>query len=290
MDKIKLRKVIQKALSEDKVKQDKTTNLIVPPAKKGKAVIIAKDRGIFCGRELIQLIFKEIDPEIKINLLVEDGDKIKKDQKIAHISGKLQAILAGERVCLNFISLLSGVSTSTNSFVVKAGKKKVKIKDTRKTTPGLRGLEKYAVLVGGGKNHRQNLFGGIIIKDNHLKAAGIINKKSQVNHQKLAILWQSLRRKTKMPIEVEVENFREFKEIISYNPEIIMLDNFSIADLKKAAAYRDQYFPKIELEASGGVTIKNIETVSATGVDSVSVGVITHSSQALDFSLEIDEI
>ncbi|MCF7887285.1 MAG: carboxylating nicotinate-nucleotide diphosphorylase [Candidatus Omnitrophica bacterium] len=283
----KTKQIIKRALSEDKVSQDKTTHLVISAKEKGKAVIIAKEKGILCGIEIVRFIFKEIDKKIKVKFFTKDGDKVVKNKKIAAISGNLQTMLKAERVALNFLSLLSGVATTAALFVDKVKKTRVAIKDTRKTTPGLRELEKYAVLTGGGKNHRYNLAEGIIVKDNHLKAAAIVNKKNKVNQMRLEATMKSLRRKTKFPIEVEVETFQEFCEVAKYYPDIIMLDNFSKKNLVKAVSYRNKHFPKIELEASGGISLKNIETVASTGVDSISIGSITHSPKALDFSLEL---
>ncbi|MCF7869978.1 MAG: carboxylating nicotinate-nucleotide diphosphorylase [Candidatus Omnitrophica bacterium] len=283
----KTRQIIKRALSEDKVNQDKTTHLVIPAKEKGKAVIIAEEKGILCGIEIVRFIFKEIDKKIKVKFFAKDGNKVVKNKKIAAISGNLQTMLKAERVALNFLSLLSGVATTAALFVDKVKKTRVAIKDTRKTTPGLRDLEKYAVLTGGGKNHRYNLAEGIIVKDNHLKAAAIVNKKNKVNQMRLEAAIKSLRKKTKFPIEVEVETFQEFCEVAKHYPDIIMLDNFSKKNLVKAVSYRNKHFPKIELEASGGISLKNIETVASTGVDSVSVGSITHSPKALDFSLEL---
>ncbi|MFO8053144.1 MAG: carboxylating nicotinate-nucleotide diphosphorylase [Candidatus Omnitrophota bacterium] len=283
----KTKQIIKRALLEDKVNQDKTTHLVIPAKEKGKAVIIAKEKGILCGVEVVKFIFKEIDKEIKVKFFAKDADRVSKNKKIAAISGNLQTILKAERVALNFLSLLSGVATTAGLFVDKVKKTKVAIKDTRKTTPGLRELEKYAVLTGGGRNHRYNLAEGIIVKDNHLKAVAIVSKKNKVNHRRLEATIESLRKKAKFPIEIEVETFQEFCEVAKYYPDIIMLDNFSKKNLVKAVNYRNKHFPKIELEASGGINLKNIETVASTGVDSISVGSITHSPKALDFSLEL---
>lgn len=284
----KTKQIIQIALSEDKVNRDKTTNLVMPAKERGKAAIIAKQKGILCGAEVVRFIFKKIDKEAKIKFFAKDADSVGKNQRVAIISGNLQTILKAERVALNFLSLLSGVATATRLLINKVKKTKVVIKDTRKTTPGLRELEKYAVSIGGGKNHRCNLAEGIIVKDNHLKAAAIVSKKNEVNHKRLESAMKNLRKKTKFPIEIEVENFKEFLEVARHHPDIIMLDNFSKNNLIKAVKHRNQYFPKIELEASGGINLENIGKVASTGVDSISIGSITHSPNALDFSLEID--
>jgi nicotinate-nucleotide pyrophosphorylase (carboxylating) len=283
----KTKQIIKRALSEDKVSQDKTTHLVISAKEKGKAAIIAEEKGLLCGVEIVRFIFQEIDKKITIKFFAKDGDKVTKNKTIATISGNLQTILKAERVALNFLSLLSGVATTASLFVDKVKKTRVAIKDTRKTTPGLRELEKYAVLIGGGKNHRYNLAEGIIVKDNHLKAAAIVDKKNKVNQMRLEAAIKNLRKKTKFPIEIEVETFQEFCEVAKYYPDIIMLDNFSKKNLVKAVDYRNKYFPKIELEASGGISLKNIKTVASTGVDSISVGSITHSPKALDFSLEL---
>ncbi len=283
----KTEQIIQKALAEDNVKQDKTTRLVVPGGKRGRVVIIAKEKGILCGVDLVKLVLNRIDKQLKIKFFAKDGVRLRKNQKVAVVSGSLQSILKAERTALNFLSLLSGIATTTRLFADKVKKTKVIIKDTRKTTPGLRRLEKYAVFVGGGKNHRQTLADGIIIKDNHLKAAAIINKKNKINHQCLKAAIENLRKRTNLPIEIEVETFAEFFEIVKYRPEVVMLDNFSKRDLIRAVSYRNKYFPKVELEASGRISLRNIATVALTGVDSISIGSITHSPKALDFSLEI---
>lgn len=283
----KTEQIIQRAFSEDKLRQDKTTRLTVSKQKKGRAIIIAKEKGIFCGRELAAYIFKKIDSQINIKFFKKDGDRVAAGEKTVAISGNLQAILKGERASLNFLSLLSGVATTTNLFIEQVKKTKVIVKDTRKTTPGLRELEKYAVSVGGGINHRHNLAAGIIVKDNHLKAAGIIDKNKKINHLLLKQSLTKLKKKTNFPIEIEVETFNEFTEIAKHRPDIIMLDNFSKKNLRKAVDYRNKNFPKIKLEASGGIQLKNIKTIALTGVDFISIGSLTHSPKALDFSLEL---
>lgn len=283
----KTEQILQRAFSEDKVLRDITTRLTIPKDKRGKAIIVAKEKGIFCGKEVVTYIFKKIDEQIKVKTYLKDGAKVDLGKKIIAVSGNLRSILKAERISLNFLSLLSGVATVTNLFIQKVKGTNVVIKDTRKTTPGLRELEKYAVLCGGGTNHRYNLAEGIIVKDNHLKAAKIINKQNKVDHQSLGKCLQKIRKKTNFPLEIEVETFDEFSEISQHQPEIIMLDNFPRKDLIRAVNYRNKNCPQIKLEASGGIRLKNVRSIAETGVDFISIGSITHSPKALDFSLEI---
>lgn len=281
------KQIIQRAFSEDKIRADKTTQLTVPKSKQGKAAIVAQEKGIFCGKEVVTYIFKKIDKQLKIKVFLTDGAKVWPGKKIIAVSGNLRSILKAERISLNFLSLLSGVATATSLFVSKIKGTKVIIKDTRKTTPGLRELEKYAVLCGGGKNHRQNLAAGIIVKDNHLKAAKIIDKQNKVDYRLLATCLNKMRKKTSFPLEIEVETFGEFRQISQHQPDIIMLDNFSQKDLIRAVKHRNKKCPKIKLEASGGINLKNVRAIAQTGVDFISIGSITHSPKALDFSLEL---
>jgi nicotinate-nucleotide pyrophosphorylase (carboxylating) len=215
-----------------------------------------------------------------------EGSKFKKNNTLAIINGKLQSILIAERVALNFLSCLSGVSTATNNLVEKVKGTKTKVLDTRKTTPNLRLLEKYAVKTGGGKNHRFSLADAVLIKDNHLRASGCL-KNGRLDEKKFSNLIKKIRKTSKLLIEVESENLSEFKSIIKTRPDIAMLDNFSPKTLKKAVQYRNKFYPRVKLEASGGITTKNINKIAKTGVDFISTGSITHSSSAIDFSLEI---
>jgi nicotinate-nucleotide pyrophosphorylase (carboxylating) len=208
---------------------------------------------------------------------------------VIEIYGRLTSILSAERVAVNFLSRLSGVSTTANLYVNKIAGTKAKILDTRKTTPGMRLAEKYAVRMGGGSNHRVGLYDGIIIKDNHLKAARLLIR-GKLDDKKLLTIMGRMKRSLKIPIEIEVESLREFNLIIKYNPEVIMLDNFNIGMLKKAVEFRDNNYPNVKLEASGGINLKNVRAAALTGVDFISIGCITHSPKALDFSLEISHV
>lgn len=283
-----IRKIIKKALEEDIGKGDITSFFCVKPNKKIKAVIFSNEKGVLCGIDLAKEVFKFLDPSVGFKKLKKDGDNIKKGNRIAEIKGKAFSILSAERTALNFLSLLSGVATYTSLFVEKIKNTSAKIRDTRKTTPLLRVLEKYAVKVGGGANHRQGLWDGILIKDNHLRAAEIIKNK-KIKEKEIAKLFNIIRKTTSFEIEVEVENLYQFKKIIKHKPDIILLDNFTLPQIIKAVDFRNKFFPQVKLEVSGGVTLENVKKIAQTGVDFIAVGSITHSPKAVDFSLEVDE-
>ena len=281
-----IQSVVKNALREDIGKGDVTTSLAIPFKLKGKAWIIAQEKGILCGMAVVKTAFKQLDKGIKVKALKKDGDVFRKGDKIALIHGKMRTILTGERVALNFLSLLSGVSTLTGKFITKIKGIKVEIKDTRKTIPNLRSLEKYAVKTGGGYNHRCSLSDGIIVKDNHLTAAGYI-RNHHPDKEKISRLIAVLKKKKPLMVEVEVENLEEFRVVADYKPDIIMLDNFSVKDLKTAVKLRNKNYPKIKLEASGGINLENVRAAAASGVDYVSIGMITDTPCVIDFSLNI---
>lgn len=269
-----LKAIVENALAEDIGSGDITTENIFLKNEVGCATIIAKEKGIIAGLPVAGLVFKTLDPNIKWEQLVSEGAKVPASATIARITGKLQAILTGERVALNFLQRLSAIATKTDAFVEKAAKYNVKILDTRKTTPGLRVLEKYAVKVGGGTNHRFGLYDAAMIKDNHIKGAGSISNA-------VSLLKENLPMTAK--IEVEVETMEQIREALAGNVDIIMLDNMSPEEMKQAVRLIDG---KAIVEASGGVSIENIEAIAAAGVDYISVGSLTHSIQSLDISLE----
>ena len=279
--------IIQAALAEDIGKKDITTSIAIAKPIKIKAKIVAKQKGVLCGIEVAKFAFRNVSKKTIFKTHKKDGSLVKNGDTVATVSGYARDTLAAERVALNFLSLLSGVSTATRSFVDKVKGTKAKIMDTRKTTPNLRELEKYSVRVGGGFNHRLSLYGGVIVKENHLRAGKYI-KGIRLDGEKFSGLIKSLRRRISHKIEIEVETLLELKSVAKYRPDIIMLDNFSLANLRKAVSFRNKYFPKIKLDASGGINLKNAKTVARSGVDYISVGMITHSSCAIDFSLYID--
>jgi len=281
-----IQSLVRSALEEDGCKKDVTTVLAIPSKLKATGIIVAQDKGVLSGIDLAETTFKQLNKKIKFKALKKDGSVFKKGDRIALIQGNLRTILTGERVALNFLSLLSGVTSLTSKFVKKVKGTKAKIKDTRKTIPNLRILEKYAVRVGQGTSHRFSLSDGIIIKDNHLKAAGYLNR-GRLNKQRFARLIATLRKKSSLKVEIEVESLGELKEVLKYKPDIVMLDNFSVRNLKQAVSFCNKYYPKIKLEASGGVNLKNVRAVASSGVDHISIGMITDSPEVIDFSLDI---
>lgn len=270
--------IVKSSLKEDLGTEDITTESIIPEDKFVKAVLLAKDSCVVCGLGVAALVFKVQDKSIKFRPLVSDGDYIKKGKIIARIYGKARSILTAERVALNFLTLLSGISTTTRKFVEAVKPYKVKIMDTRKTFPNLRLLEKYAVRIGGGFNHRLSLDEMTMVKDNHLKVIGGIDRLSGFSR--------------KYKVEIEVKNLREFKAALKLRPDIIMLDNTRIKDIQKAVKIRNSLSPNTyqgmpKLEASGGINLKNIRKIASAGVDMVSIGALTHSVKSVDISLEI---
>lgn len=276
-----IREIVKNALKEDVGRRDITTESIIPPQKSVKAVLLAKQELIICGLGIASLVFKTQDKNIRIKLKARDGERIKKKGIIAVIEGRAASILTAERVALNFLTLLSGISTATRRYVNTVKPFKAKITDTRKTIPGLRLLEKYAVRMGGGFNHRSSLDEMVLVKDNHLKALG--GYPGLKGLSKIRKIYQS---------ELEVGNLKEFMQAMSLRPDIIMLDNMSIVDMKKAVKIRDRFQvpsskSRVKLEASGGITLANIRQVASAGVDMISVGALTHSFKSVDISLEI---
>jgi len=283
-----IQSVVRNALGEDGCYRDITTAFAISSKLKGKGVIVAQEKGILSGIEVAKAVFKQLNKIIVFKALKKDGRAFRKGDRIAIIQGSLQTILAGERVALNFLSLLSGVATLTKKFVEKVKGTGVEIKDTRKTIPNLRKLERYAVRAGGGRNHRFSLSDGIIVKDNHLKAAGYI-RRGRLNKERFCRLIATLRKKSSLAVEIEVESLGELKEVLKYKPDIVMLDNFSVKNLNSAVSLRNKYYPKIKLEASGGVNLENVKAVASSGVDHISTGMITDSPEVIDFSLDISE-
>ena len=285
----KITEIIRKTIKEDLGQSDITTNLTIPALAFGEATIIAKEKGVLCGINIAKAAFEEMYPQIEFKAFLKDGKAFTKGAKIALIRGRLRAILSSERVALNLLALLSGIATATHGFVEKTKDTKTKIMDTRKTTPLLRTLEKYAVKTGGGVNHRLNLSSGISIKDNHRRASKCA-RKGKLNEKKLSDMIKLIRKKTHVKVEVEVENLSEFKAALKCKPQVIMLDNFDLEKLQEAVTLRDKQYPNIKLEASGGITAENVQKVAKTGVDFISIGSLTHSPKAIDFSLAITKV
>lgn len=267
-------KIVTLSLKEDIGKGDITTNLIVNDKLKCLAIIKSKDTGVLAGNPIAELVFKRLDPRIKYIQRKKDGDTINPNDIIAEVRGSVRTVLTGERLSLNFLQRLSGIATLSQKFVNKTKGFDVKIIDTRKTTPGLRILEKYAVTVGGCYNHRFGLFDGILIKDNHIQIAGNVEK---------AVLRVRVIHKNK-EIEVETSNINQVREALKSGADIIMLDNMTPDKIKKAVKIIDS---KAMTEASGGINLDNIGEYAKTGVDYISVGVLTHSAKSLDIGLYV---
>jgi len=278
----KILPIIKAALREDIGNGDITTKLVIPAKKNTKAVILAKEAGVVCGLHVAKLVFKTVDKRISFKPKVSDGKRVKKEQVLAGLEGRAVSILKAERVALNFLAQLSGIATLTDKFVQKVKPYPVKIMDTRKTTPGLRMLEKCAVSCAGGQNHRMGLWDQVLVKDNHLK-----NLKLKIEKFKFKILIEKIKKGAPgKKIEVEVKNLREFKQVLEARPDIIMLDNMSIKDIKQAVKFRNQL--RTKLEVSGGVNLNNVRRIAATGVERISVGELTHSAKALDVGLNCE--
>jgi nicotinate-nucleotide pyrophosphorylase (carboxylating) len=272
----KWRKQIEAWLDEDLMEGDLTASLM-PKDQMGKAWMVAKADGIVAGLPLAQLVFQVLDPRIQITGKVQDGDTVQRGDVIAQLEGPMSSLLAGERLALNLLQRLSGIATLTQRYVEKVDGLNVRIVDTRKTTPGLRGLEKYAVRMGGGHNHRFGLYDAAMIKDNHIKAAGGITPA-------VTGLRQALPHTVK--IEVEVESLDEVKEALETGADIIMLDNMSNDVMREAVRLING---KAIVEASGGVSLETVRAIAETGIDVISVGALTHSVSALDISMDLGE-
>ena len=268
-------KIIEQALLEDIGTGDITSESIVPYDLKAKGIIKTSEEGVVAGLDIAYLIFKKLDSEIIFQEKIKDGTKVTRGKVLAEISGSARTILKGERVALNFLQRMSGIATITSKFCQQVKDFPVRIFDTRKTTPGLRILEKYAVRMGGGHNHRFGLYDAVLIKDNHIAVAGGI--KSAVNSVRKQISHT-------VKIEVEVENLSQLQEALKVQVDIIMLDNMDLETMKEAVK---MVKGEALIEASGGITLEKVREIARTGVDLISVGALTHSVKALDISMEI---
>ena len=273
--------IVRLALKEDIATGDITTNLLIPKEKISRGYIVLKENAIVCGLSIAEKTLKRLEPNAVFRRFCKDGDFVKKDSKIVAIKGHTRALLTGERVMLNFLGYLSGIATHTNVFVKKVSPYKVKILDTRKTTPGLRRLEKYAVQCGGGYNHRFDLAEMVLIKDNHRQAC---QRKMTIEETV-----RFVKKRTKKTIEVETDNFSQFQQALKANPDIIMLDNMGTKQMKKAVQVVKKLKSKRKplIEASGGISLKNVRSVAKTGVDLISIGMLTHSQKNINISMEL---
>jgi len=266
---------IQNALAEDIGPGDLTSTFLVPADHQSAARIFAKEDAVVAGTEAARAVYHQVDPQILITVRRQDGDSVRPGDTVLEIVGPTRSILTGERVALNFIQRLSGVATVTRKFVNAVAGTGAEILDTRKTTPGLRALEKAAVKAGGARNHRMGLFDAVVVKDNHLLA-----------HPDLPAAIQAIRRQhPKLLIEIEADSIEQVREFVRLEAiDVILLDNMSPEEIRECVALRR---PGLKFEASGGVSLETVRAIAETGVDFISVGQLTHSAPSIDFSLEL---
>ncbi len=268
--------IIKNALKEDINYLDTASSYVIPEDTMTTAKFVSKAKGVLCGIEVAMRVFTLLDPECKFTVYKKDGDKIEKGDLIATMQGKASMLLQGERTALNLLQHMSGIATATNECVMLTEGTGVSIADTRKTLPGLRAIQKYAVTCGGGKNHRFNLSDCAMLKDNHIDAGGGITSTVKKLREKIGHT---------VKIEVETRNMDEVKEAVSAGADIIMLDNMTAEEMKEAVTYIDG---RALTEASGNITAENIKEKALSGVDIISMGALTHSVQAFDISMRID--
>lgn len=271
-----MQRKIEEWLQEDIGFGDVTTMSTIPETAQGVGILYAKEAGVIAGLPVAQLVFETVDPTLSFTALVKEGARVEKGEQIAEVSGSVRSILSGERLALNLLQRLSGIATRTSEYAQAVSGTKARVVDTRKTTPGLRMLEKYAVRVGGGHNHRYALYDAVMIKDNHIKGAGgiaqaVASARAAVPHT--------------MTIEVETETLDQVQEALDAGADIIMLDNMPLDVMKQAVTLIGG---RAVVEASGGVTLDTIRSIAETGVDVISVGALTHSVKALDISLDLN--
>ena len=268
---------VARALAEDVGSGDLTAALI-PADRIGRATVITRERAIVCGLPYVEASFHGVDARVRLEWRVAEGDSVAANQPLVDLEGPARALLTGERTALNFLQLLSGTATAAHTYAALLEGTNCRLLDTRKTIPGLRSAQKYAVRVGGGHNHRMGLFDGILIKENHIMAAGSI----------AAAVAAAKRGSARVPIEVEVENLSELQQAIAAGADIAMLDDFSLDAMREAVAVNATAKKPLKLEASGGITTATIRRIAETGVDFISVGSITKHVQAVDLSMRFE--
>jgi nicotinate-nucleotide pyrophosphorylase (carboxylating) len=269
----------QRALDEDlQSAGDITTRALIPPGTRGRARIILREEGVVAGLPLVSMVFRLLDSKVNFQPLVSDGDHLPAGSEITVLEGPVPAILEGERTALNFLQRLSGIATLTSRFVALAAPHGAEILDTRKTTPGLRALEKYAVRAGGGRNHRFGLHDAVLIKDNHIAAVGGVGRATKLAREAVG---------EGQSIEVEVQRLEDLEEAVRAGADVVMLDNMAAEEVKEAVRSARG---RVKLEASGGIDLENVAAYASAGVDFISVGALTHSAKALDMTLDLERI
>lgn len=272
--------LIDMALEEDESFNDATTTLLVDENTTGTGILMAKEEGILAGLKIALTVFYRIDENIHVEPLIEDGSWVEPGSQLAVIKGKIHVILKGERTALNFLQRMSGIATLTSKYVNAVSSFKAQIVDTRKTLPGYRYLDKYSVRAGGGKNHRMSLADGILVKDNHIELIGLESESLNDKLEKILSLAP-----TSLKVEVEVSDIQQLHQALEAGIPIIMLDNMTNDEMRNAVSIAGG---RALIEASGGITLDNVKSVAETGVDIISVGALTHSTKALDISLDIN--
>ncbi len=270
--------LIEFALEEDIGPGDITTDSVVGPEDLGKGRIVAKEPMVLAGMDIARQVFAAVDPDVVFEPAFADGESVTTGQTVLNVRGRLRSLLRGERVALNFLQRLSGIATLSRTYVEKLGNRKIRLADTRKTTPGWRVLEKYAVRVGGADNHRTGLYDGVLIKDNHIAACGGIGKAIMQVRERVSHL---------VKIEVEVEDLQGVREALDAGADVIMLDNMETARIREAVGMIQG---RALVEVSGNVTLERLPELGATGVDIISCGAITHSARSMDLSMKIQAV
>lgn len=273
-----VQRILDLALEEDVGRGDVTSAAVIDESQEAEAEIVSRERAVVCGLGVVEAVFTRFDWRTRVRMKVADGDPVQPGAVVASVRGPAVALLAGERTALNFLQHLSGIATVTQAFVAAAEGAKLRVTDTRKTTPGLRALEKYAVRVGGGASHRSDLASGVLVKDNHIALVGSVRE---------AVRRARANAPHTLRIVVEVDDLNQLDEAIEAGAEGILLDNFQTRDIADAVKRVRERRPQTVVEASGGITLDRIREISKTGVDVISVGSITHSARAINFSCEI---
>jgi nicotinate-nucleotide pyrophosphorylase (carboxylating) len=274
-----IQNLIDAAFAEDVIVGDPTTDVLIPPGLTGQAALVTRDAGVLAGVDVATAVFERFDPSLRAESLMSDGSSVSPGDRLAQVSGSIASILKAERTAVNFLQHLSGIASETRRYVDAVSGLRAKIVDTRKTTPGLRKLEKYAVTMGGGHNHRQNLADGILIKDNHIEALAL---------QGLCI-GDVVRRAHEgashtIKVEIEVETIAQLEEVLDAGADLVLLDNMSNEQMREAVKVTDG---RAALEASGGITLETVRAIAETGVDIISVGALTHSAPAMNVGLDM---
>ena len=279
---VPLSHVVATALAEDlgvagRPRDDRTAAATIPPGATATAAFIPRTGGIVAGCAVVAEVYRQLDPDVEVAMKVTDGDAVTAGQRIAVVSGPAAAVLAGERTALNLLTHLSGIASSTRRFVDAVAATGCIVRDTRKTLPGLRALQKAAVVAGGGHNHRMSLLDGLLVKDNHVAAAGGVTEATKA----------ALDAAAGLPVQIEVDSLEQVRDALVAGAPSLLLDNFSPAELRAAVQHVRSTTAGVFLEASGGITLQTAAEVAATGVDAIAVGALTHSAEALDIGLDV---